>query len=678
MSATIQRSGLRLSASTSTVARVPSRALAETIRDEGDDVSVPPREDVIVPLGEHAPVERIGRRRPRVRADRYSDQLRLLGETYREIRSAPLTEIRSSLTAMKQRQALYVGSGGAFAVAQLAADIHEAQTRMLARAGTPLDIIGAAPLFDVAVMLFTASARHPDAAATVEAARRSNARPISIVTHRTRQELPPPLAAGDIDVVTLPSVVEKEGFLATNSVLAMATALVAASGFKTPALLPHLRGNGTKPLRENTLILGGPGLGSVATDLETRLSETGLSGAQVTDYRNFAHGRHTGLARRLETTTIVALITPEVAELAEATLSVLPADADVLRLESRLKWPVGVLDLLVASMKVVAATADESDLEPSRPSVPAFGRRLYHLSSRPYLQPPANPVERKVMAARTQATPRVRRVYEHAMEEWLEGLRAARLGGLVLDYDGTVCTTDGRFELPDESVRAALLDVLRGGTVLGFASGRGGSLHRDLRHWVPKRHWDQIEIGLYNGGLALLLADDLAASDQRSPALREVARRLRSMPIAGFLRIEEREHQLGIEAVKDSGLSTDMVVGSVLEVLAWPPAIEVKVVASAHSVDVVPAESAKTATLNRVRARTDGAILAIGDQGQVGGNDFELLASTTLSLSVDRVSSDPTRCWNLDQRGESGPELLVRYLTSLRSLRGGLGFRWRG
>jgi hypothetical protein len=579
---------------------------------------------------------------------------------------------------MRQRQALYVGSGGAFAVAQLAADLHEAQTRMLARAATPLDVIAAPALFDVAVMLFTASARHPDAVATVEAARRCNARPISVVTHRTRDQLPPSIGAGDVEVLTLPSVVEKEGFLATNSVLAMATAVVAASGFKTPARLPHLFGNGIKPLRENTLILGSPGLSGVTTDLETRLSETGLSSAQVTDYRNFAHGRHTGFARHLDATTIVALITPEVSELASATLRTLPAAAHVVRLESRLPWPVNVLDLLVASMKAVAATAEGTDLEPSRPSVPAFGRRLYHLSSRRYLLEPANAVERKLLAARAQATGRLQRKYERSLNEWLLNVRAARFGGVVLDYDGTVCTTADRFELPEEPVREALLSLLRHGAILGFASGRGGSLHRDLREWVPRQHWGQIEIGLYNGGLALGLGDELAASDQRSPTLREVARRLRSIPIAGLLRLEEREHQLGIEALEDTGLSTDMIVGSVLEILAWPPAIDIKVVASAHSVDVVPAESAKTATLDRVRTRTRGEVLAIGDQGQVGGNDFELLASTPMSLSVDRVSSDPTRCWNLDNRGESGPELLVRYLTSLRPMRGGLGFRWSG
>lgn len=609
---------------------------------------------------------------------RYADQLKLLGRTYARTRCSDLAVLRRALEAMRQRQAVYVGSGGARAVAQLAADIHEAKTRVLARASTPLEVVGTAPLFDAALMLFTASGQHPDASATVGAARRSHTRPIVVVTHRRRDDLPSPVRATDVEVVTLPSVVAKEGFLATNSVLAMAVAVVAASGFRLPATLPHLESDGGKALRESTVILYGPGALSVAMDLETRLAETGLSAAQVTDYRNFAHGRHTGFARRLDRTTVVALITPQLAGLAEDTLGLLPAEADIRRVQSHLEWPFAVLDLLAASMKMIAATAAETGFEPSRPSVPAFGRRLYHLSSRQYLRQQGDPLERKIVAARAAESRSIRRLFDESLARWSSAMVEARFSGIVLDYDGTVCTTAGRFQLPGSSLQSVLLGLLENGTTLGFASGRGGSLYRDLRDWVPKRYWHQVELGLYNGGLALSLGERLDVPDRRSPLMADVAARLRSLPIGGLLRFEEREYQLGIGPSEGEGLSTDAIVAAVLEVLAWPPSIDVKAVASAHSVDVIPAQSAKTETLARVRARSGGDVLTIGDQGQLGGNDFELLAATQFSLSVDRVSGDPTRCWNLDLRGEGGPQLLHRYLAALRPMRGGLGFRWRG
>jgi hypothetical protein len=80
--------------------------------------------------------------------------------------------------------------------------------------------------------------------------------------------------------------------------------------------------------------------------------------------------------------------------------------------------------------------------------------------------------------------------------------------------------------------------------------------------------------------------------------------------------------------------------------------------------------------VEHVRERADGAVMAIGDQGHLGGNDFELLAATPWSLSVDRCSADPTRCWNLDSTGRRGPDVLLRYLRALKRQRQGIRFRW--
>ena len=83
---------------------------------------------------------------------------------------------------------------------------------------------------------------------------------------------------------------------------------------------------------DRVLVLHPPALAAVAADLKTRASEIGLAAVQVTDYRNFAHGRHTGLERTLDRTTIVAISDADSASLADATLGVLPARARVVRL----------------------------------------------------------------------------------------------------------------------------------------------------------------------------------------------------------------------------------------------------------------------------------------------------------------------------------------------------------
>jgi hydroxymethylpyrimidine pyrophosphatase-like HAD family hydrolase len=605
---------------------------------------------------------------------RYAEQLALLSETYQQVHEANLISLAQALSATSRRQATYVGSGGALGVARLAAELHENRTHKLARAATPLELVRMAPLAEHAVVLFSAGARHPDSSLAALSALRRGANPVILVTHRKVSELPKGFPA-EVEVITLPGLSGREGFLATNSVLAMCAALIAASGFTLSKRLPGLRSANGDALREETIILTAPGLGAPATDLETRLSETGLSTAQVTDYRNFAHGRHTGLARRIDQTSVVALVDPSISELAERTLRLLPAEAHQVRLQSRLSWPLSTLDLLVASMNLIATTAAATDLDPGRPSVPRFGRRLYHLSSRKLLAPAGGPVDHKLSALGVGGPQRLRRRYEKAAAEWVDGIRRERFLGFVFDYDGTVCSTDARFDLPRPEIQIEFLRLLEEGALLGFASGRGGSLYRDLRAWIPRAAWQQVELGLYNGGLQLALDEVLRERVRPTDPIREAAKRFRAGPLASYAELSERQHQLAISPDPQSGLALDSLAQIAQEVISVPPALALKVVVSGHSIDVIPADSAKTNTLERVERRVGGGVVAFGDQGQVGGNDFELLAATRWSLSVDRVSADPNRCWNLDDRGQRGPELLLRYLRSFHRLKDGFVFR---
>jgi hypothetical protein len=607
-------------------------------------------------------------------------QVSELPETYLAVRAwdaVPLADLVARLTG---RQAIFVGSGGALAVAELAAELHRARTGDLSLAATPLELAGLMPVRDGAVIMFSARGRHPDARTAIAAALAGRCDPVAVVTHREAEELPAAVRRPGVEVITVPPSIAREGFLATRSVLAMAAAVVAAQSShddSLPATLPWLGSHpSVRPLRGRCLVLYGPGGRPAAIDLETRLAETGLSNAQLADYRNFAHGRHFGLARWLNETTIVALVAEPYRALADATLARLPAEANVLRLETKLEWPVAAIDLLVASMRTLEATAAERGLDAARPRVPEFGRKLYHLPmSRLVWATPTGPVERKLEAAALPADPAMRATYTDAFDRWLANLAQARLGGIVLDYDGTVCSTTGRFELPEDAVVAELGRLLEGGLVVGFASGRGGSLHRDLRRWVPESLWGQVELGLYNGGLGLTLSEECPPRSAPGGDLASAAERLRNSELRDVLAVEEREYQLTIEPRSGASSHVGVLSRLVAELLARPPLLNLKIAVSAHSVDVIPADSSKIATLGCVRARCDSEVLAVGDQGQLGGNDFDLLAATQFSLSVDRCSADPTRCWNLDTRGMRGVDLLVKYLRALQPGRGGWRFR---
>jgi len=255
-------------------------------------------------------------------------------------------------------------------------------------------------------------------------------------------------------------------------------------------------------------------------------------------------------------------------------------------------------------------------------------------------------------------------------------LSELQFDGLVLDYDGTVCTTEERFDAPDKAIVELLVSVVERGACLGFASGRGSSLHRELRNVIPEHLWSRVYAGMYNGALVIPLNTDMPDAMAPNPVLEELEDRVRKLVDELSVLIERRTYQIKFQVVTGAEISTRGLTQLIREVAARTPRLDIKCVQSAHSIDVVEAATSKRAVVETLDADCSRAILCIGDQGQEGGNDFEFLACRPTTLSVDQCSSDPTRCWNLGLPGERGPSVLRRYLRSLRYSRGRSGFRW--
>lgn len=570
-----------------------------------------------------------------------------------------------------QRPMVYVGSGGALAVARLAADLHVRSTGELAVAMTPLEAATAPLSPGTGVVLFSARGRNPDAALAISSARLRGSLHLGVVSARARADLPPALASLDVRLATVSS--PPDGFLATNSLMAMATAVCLAHDAELPEELPAFKLDPPRALRSSALVLTGPGTAAVGVDLEARLVETGLATVQLADYRNLAHGRHVGLMRNKETMTVVSVIEAGSAALAERTLGLLPPSIDSLQMRSELSWPASVLDLLVQSMSLTAATGHDQAVNPGGPGVPVFGRRLYHLSTAKLLgSRPPDPVTRKLGLGYGSA----RSAFEAALAHWVQAMRSVTVSAVLLDYDGTCCPTWDRYRPPPVDVQHQIVRLLRGGVAVAFATGRGKSLHDTTRRWLPEAFWPEVAVGLYNGTCLLWLSEDPPDSASCEGFLAEAANRLENLAPTDWLVVERRRTQVSVTTANGrmSGIDLLPLVRSVLE---RPPAVDCKAFASGHSVDVVAHDAGKVAVLDMVSEQVSGDVIVIGDQGQVDGNDFEMLAATPQSLSVDLCSVDPTRCWNLDRRGLRGPELLVRYLKAVQLRRSGARFVWK-
>ena len=136
----------------------------------------------------------------------------------------------------------------------------------------------------------------------------------------------------------------------------------------------------TDPLwhRGTTLILHDVESRVGAIDLESKFTEAAVGNLQIADYRNFAHGRHHCCEARQDS-AVLALHSPAGRDLAERTLALLPKEVPVARLALNAP-PLGVmLASLIAALRITGWAGVARGVDPGRPGVPEFGRKLYHL-----------------------------------------------------------------------------------------------------------------------------------------------------------------------------------------------------------------------------------------------------------------------------------------------------------
>ena len=603
----------------------------------------------------------------------YEKELRELDQTARWANALSIAPLEAFVQESATLPLIAIGSGGSSTAAHFASLLHRERHQQFARHATPLEILTNEPgLGASAVLLASASGRNRDVLAALGACLRAEVPALATLTTRRPSplaETATPYCHARVLEGDLPS--GKDGFLATNSLLATLLLLCRAYGYapalKVGDLGKELKGGHDKP---TVVILHGGWASPVATDLESKLNESALAAALVADYRNFGHGRHLWLAKRSEETLVVALITPDVEELARRTLALLPRSTAILRLASTSSGPSGTLDLFVQGLAFIGAFGRSKMIDPGRPSVPPFGRKIYALDAR--ITPAGrSAIDRKERQAPVRSVA-VRKVYQQGLARFLEVLSTSSIGAIVLDYDGTLCSSTERARPLRSAIKTQLVRAVRSGLLVGIATGRGDSVRDALRAAMPKSLWKQVLVGYHNGAELGELGDDTIPNVDGVPPspLAELLALLKRDPILVELTdISPSSDQLSIRP--RSGLKLDPAA-LMSHVLALATGVaNIRIVASTHSVDVITARTTKLAVVQALAARIKppAQVLSIGDRGAWPGNDFELL-SGSLSLSVDEASSVSDRCWNLAPPGVTGPAATLFFLTRLQFRQG--------
>lgn len=637
----------------------------------------------------------------------YASEMSKLGDTFSWSVSSDIDILCKAVKTAGLSPLLAVGSGGSLSAAYALASLHQRCTGHLASVATPLEAVANPVASSAAVWLLSAGGGNVDILAAFHALVAREPRQLGVLCGNARSTLAETAREhAYTDLVIHEPPTGKDGFLATNSLLAFVTLLARAYNREFRECIPEfdvqatdilalLRNDEhwqawqtlTNPLwsRSTTLVLHGSTTRIGAIDLESKFTEAAVGNLQIADYRNFAHGRHHWLAKRPGESAVLAFVSEADKELAERTLKLIPNNIPQVSLFISGPPETALLVSLVAALRITGWAGQARGIDPGRPGVPQFGRKLYrlplprygtHVSQTSISDHDAVAIERK------SGLSIGRLIRRGELERWhsclllfRKNLSEAAFAGVALDYDGTIVDTRERFSPPRAEIAQELVRILHTGANIGIATGRGASVKRDLRACIPTDLFGRVVVGYYNGAEIGTLADDYIPDGAAvvCDELRLLASALRAQSeLADLAEQTDRRYQITLQARRATTESRlwDLAQQTVL----LTGQRNVTITRSSHSIDIVSSGVSKLNVLKQLQSVTpDKAILTIGDRGRWPGNDYELLKEP-LSLSVDELSVDPSTCWNLAPRGQRGISATLSYLRALRGVNGTLRF----
>ena len=642
----------------------------------------------------------------------YEKELQKLDLTYSLAIETSIENFTSFIHSSLDLPMLAIGSGGSMTAANFLSILHQ-QTGNISKYLTPLEFVSMeTSIHDLSIIFLTAGGRNSDIIKSFNVA--VNAEPLNLMTFCTIKNSPLSRLTNEIHYanlyeIDLPS--GKDGFLATNSLLAMMVIITRGyfnflnSSIKFPSSLTELVHpeknrndfivdnikNTEALLKKDTLIvLYGKWGKPAAIDIESKFTEAGLGNVLISDYRNFGHGRHNWLDKQKDRTGVIGLITPDDLEIADKTLNLIPKDIPIIRFSTDNSGPIGSLSLLIKIMYLVKIFGDSKGIDPGRPKVPDFGKRIYHIRmSIPknkqnfFGKTPINEataISRKIKHNHIIISDSTElKLWKKSHHNFIKRLENEQFVAVVFDYDGTICDLNNRFIGISHEIGNELERLLKNEIIIGIATGRGKSVRDDLQKAINKKYWSKVLIGYYNGSDIGLLNDNSYPDKNidMDSSLNSISNILKNNQIfKQIAKCESRPKQLTIEPL---GVSSLREIRSILESVIQKSGIDgIKILESSHSLDVLAPGISK---LNLVRAtetlvkefNSQPNILCIGDKGKWPGNDFFLL-SEKYSLSVDTVSQDLDSCWNLSPLGHRGVQAVLDYFNAFEIENGTLRF----
>lgn len=339
--------------------------------------------------------------------NRYEQALLRLPDTLEWSQSLDIDSLKHFLLEKDGLPRIFLGSGGSLSAAQLAT-LLSVENGIAATAMTPYNYICSPwKSLPAKVFIFSAGGRNIDAFNAYKTASNSPSQQFGALIMTSSSILEDMMDRnGDVNKFIYP-LTHRDSFLATNSLIAFYSLLFRVyrnenvnltdwnfrEAIETviPSFIESTYNLPTEEWDEHNAALYkaretdrfyalySPDAMPIAVDLESRFSESSVGCLQISDYRNFAHGRFNWFSQRVGQTGIIAIITPESKDMVEEILREIPDYIPVFKLSTTLKGSAGIMELLVKGMEIVKVLGTRWGLDVGAPQVAKFGKVIHRL-----------------------------------------------------------------------------------------------------------------------------------------------------------------------------------------------------------------------------------------------------------------------------------------------------------
>jgi HAD superfamily hydrolase (TIGR01484 family) len=609
----------------------------------------------------------------------FENELAMISDTVSWAYAEELSSLQNAISTLMPYPLLVIGSGGSLSGAHFVAQVHEQVTGNMAKAITPLEFIYS----DIdptchAVLFLTASGNNKDIIGAFEKAIQYEYAVIGVICARPNSKISRIAKLyPHIQFFDYKNPAGKDGFLAVNSLLS--TCILAVRSYDAldlsgtlPEKLYELKPDfnscqwDTFFQRKTIIALGAGWTWPALIDLESKFTEAALGNVIISDLRNFAHGRHNWFDKKGDESVLFVLENPQTKKLAQKTINLLPDQYPRVVLSSSLSGALACIHLFIQVSQLVNEAGKRLGIDPGRPKVPEFGRKIYHIGLSPTISIKKKGNRHIWIQRKTRVSNEDTEVVESSLDKFLEKLKSTRFSGIVFDYDGTLCDLLDRYLPLKKEVKDALNNLLSQDIPIGIATGRGRSVQQNVRQIIDEKYWEKILVGNYNGASILSINEEPQASDKCiSSALKKAGTLLKDdLLLKNHTKIETRAKQISVSFLSWSHKVS--LLNRISEILNGLN--QLKIVYSEHSIDILDPDVSKLKVIEALEVsieKKEKNILVIGDQGQFGGNDFEML-NQPYSLSVNRISTSLTTCWNLSPLGLRGSKATLSILKAIK------------